>query len=372
MPNNPYLLGVDDESTNRLILEEIFEDLYELECVENGNACLDSIAVRRPDLILLDVNMPGLDGLEVCQKIRNNPETVDIPVIFVSALATPEERLAGYEAGGDDYVTKPFDSDELVAKVELTLKLGSEKNNLKEASDSAMKMAMTAMTNASEMGMVLRFLQDSFECQNYHELTEKAFEYTNQFGVPSSIIIKQNDELITLFSDGLERPLETSALEVLQSRGRIYTFGNKVIFNGERVSLLIKELPDDEEKIGRLKDHFAVLLDGICARLRGIELETELAKKKQALSEAISVTHVEIEEIDKIHRAQQIGVGEELSNIAKNLEEAFMTLGLSDDQESFLLEIVTAAEKNTEVLYEKGVELDKRFAAILGKLQSVL
>lgn len=372
MSDKAYILGVDDEETNRAILEEIFEDNYEVICVADGQSCLDLLEVRKPDLILLDVNMPGLNGLDTCSRIREHADMADLPVIFVSALSTQEERLAGYEAGGDDYVTKPFVSAELVAKVELALKLKAEKSGLKATSDSAMSMAMTAMSNASEMGVVLRFLQDSFECTGYHELAKKVFEYTDQFGVSSSLVIKQGDEIITLFSDGIEKPLEASALEALQSRGRIYSFGNKIIFNDERASLLAKEIPDDEEKVGRIKDHLAVLLDGVCARLRGIEMENELAAKRQALTDAITSTHIEIEAIDKIHRQQQAGVTHELSDIAQNLDSAFMSLGLTQEQEEYLINIVSQAEKNTDVLYKKSIELDERFSSILSKLKSVL
>lgn len=373
MDTRSYILGVDDEPVNRAILQEIFEDDFDFICVEGGQQCLDMLAERTPDLILLDVNMPGMNGLETCKKIRSTPSNAEIPIIFVSALTTPEERLAGYEAGGDDYITKPFVTEELVAKVELTLKQHKSKTDLQQSSDYAMKTAMTAMTSASELGLAVRFLQESFGCHTPQELVKKVFEYTNQYGVEASIIIRQDSKYITLFSDGIERPLEASALEQLRSKGRIYTLANKVIINGNHASLLIRDLPmDEEEKVGRLRDHLAVLLDGIDARLEAIDTSMALEKRKQALAAAIESTREEIIEIDKVNRLQQTGVNAEISNIAKNIEAAFITLGLTEEQEQSLINIVNKAESNTDELYKKGIEIDQRFTKIIDKLKNAL
>lgn len=373
MNENTYILGVDDESINRDILEEIFNDFCELETVESGQACLDAIKNRKPDILLLDVSMPVMNGLEVCKMIRASTEGNDFPIIFVSALASAEERLAGYEAGGDDYITKPFNPDELKVKVDVAVKQSKAKLELKESSSYAMKTAMTAMSSAAEQGLIVRFLQDSFTCSNSKELSEKAFECIAEYGVNASIVVENSGQVINIFTDdNIERPLENDAIQLLRSKGRIYTLGNKMIINGERASLLIRSLPDDDDKVGRLRDHLAVLLDGIEARLTSIDLECELVSKQMVLSKAVEVTQNEIMSIDEIYRSQQVGVVQELSNIAQNLDKEFMTLGLTDEQEQALVDVVTKAEKNTEILYSKGVELDERFNKIIKHLKDVI
>lgn len=321
MDSDIYILGVDDERINRAILEETFEDIYNFECVSNGQECLDSVTERKPDLILLDVNMPVIDGIETCKKLRADPENKVIPIIFVSALVSNEEKLRGYEVGADEYITKPFNTDELLTKIKIILKQYAEIAELQQSSDSAMQTAMTAMTNASELGLVMRFLQESFDCKDYRDLAAKAFEYASQYDVETSLITLQGREKTVLFNDNIERPLERTALEQLHNKGRIYTIGNKIIINGERASLLIRDIPlDDEDKIGRLRDHLAVLLDGVDARLKSIENEVALAKQKQELADAIQATHNEIKEIDKINRSQQLGVSQALSDIGANME----------------------------------------------------
>ncbi|MFT5505573.1 MAG: two-component system sensor histidine kinase/response regulator [Gammaproteobacteria bacterium] len=92
----PFILCVDDEPINLVIYREILKDKYNIETVSNGLDCITITEQRRPDLILVDVNMPDMNGLETCYRLKANPETSDIPVIFVSARATDSELMEGY------------------------------------------------------------------------------------------------------------------------------------------------------------------------------------------------------------------------------------------------------------------------------------
>jgi CheY-like chemotaxis protein len=89
----------------------------------DGQVALDMIAERKPDLVLLDIMMPGLDGFSTCKMIKQNPETCDIPVIFLTAKVDTEDIVKGFELGAADYVTKPFNSSELIARVKTHLEL---------------------------------------------------------------------------------------------------------------------------------------------------------------------------------------------------------------------------------------------------------
>jgi PAS domain S-box-containing protein len=87
----------------------------------NGSDGLGQAAAIRPDLILLDVNLPGLDGFEVCKRLRSNPLTADVPIVFLTGASSTEEKLRGLELGATDYITKPFDPAELLARVRSAL-----------------------------------------------------------------------------------------------------------------------------------------------------------------------------------------------------------------------------------------------------------
>ncbi len=121
MLNDPLIFIVDDNPIDLSLLELMLGDKYQVEASESGEECLEKLEKKRPELVLLDIEMGGISGLEVCKKIKENPETKDIHIIFVSGLNTQEQIKAGFDVGADDYVTKPFVSHELSAKIELAL-----------------------------------------------------------------------------------------------------------------------------------------------------------------------------------------------------------------------------------------------------------
>lgn len=118
----PYILAADDEPMNQMILEELLEDGYELVCVDDGRQCVESVKKRRPDLVLMDVNMPEMDGLDACMKIKQLGGCADLPIIMVSALASETEIEHGMNAAADSYITKPFNDEELLSVIKMYLK----------------------------------------------------------------------------------------------------------------------------------------------------------------------------------------------------------------------------------------------------------
>jgi len=116
------ILIVDDSPANVEILEERLED-YELEIATSGEEALEKVSCFNPDIVLLDIMMPGMNGYEVCRTLRKDPQFKNIKIIMVSGKAILAERLEGYNSGADDYITKPFDGLELLAKIRVYIRL---------------------------------------------------------------------------------------------------------------------------------------------------------------------------------------------------------------------------------------------------------
>ncbi len=123
MTDNKTILIVDDIDTNIQILNTFLEDKYEIMAALDGEFALEIANDDMPDLILLDVKMPNMDGYEVCKKLKENPKTKDIPVIFVTADRTKESIEKAYAAGGIDFLSKPIVAVELFTKVKVHLSL---------------------------------------------------------------------------------------------------------------------------------------------------------------------------------------------------------------------------------------------------------
>jgi PAS domain S-box-containing protein/putative nucleotidyltransferase with HDIG domain len=127
------ILIVDDETAGRETLEALLTGQdYQLVFASTGGEALAKAAERQPDLILLDVMMPGMDGFEVCRRLRTDPSLAEVPIILVTALDDRDSRLRGIEAGADDFVTKPFDRIELRTRVRTITRLNRYRGLLQE------------------------------------------------------------------------------------------------------------------------------------------------------------------------------------------------------------------------------------------------
>ena len=112
------ILVVDDDAKNRELLRDLLEAKgHSVVEAESGQQALEMVAAGRPDVVLLDVMMPGMDGFEVCRRLKGNPETAPIPVLMVTALEERSDRITGIDAGANDFLTKPVDPQDVVLRV---------------------------------------------------------------------------------------------------------------------------------------------------------------------------------------------------------------------------------------------------------------
>ena len=161
------LLLADDNADMRDYVTRLLEARgWSVEAVSDGRAALDAVMARRPDLVLSDVMMPGLDGFALLRELRARPETHTIPVILLSARAGTEARVDGAEAGADDYIVKPFAAHELVARVGSHLALARERAEALEALERARAQAEAARRDAE----VANRVKSDFLAAMSHEL----------------------------------------------------------------------------------------------------------------------------------------------------------------------------------------------------------
>lgn len=120
----PNILIVDDNLNNLNVLAGMLSERdYKVRRAINGTIALKALKASKPDLILLDINLPDLSGYEICTTLQEDPQTADIPVIFISALNGSLDKLKAYSVGGVDYVSKPFEMVEVLARIDLQLQL---------------------------------------------------------------------------------------------------------------------------------------------------------------------------------------------------------------------------------------------------------
>ena len=273
------ILIVDDSTDDIHVLMENLKQDYAVLAATSGDKALE-LAARdpQPDLILMDVSMPGMNGYETCQRLKADPVTKMIDVIFVSAHNTTEEKLAGYDAGGSDYLIKPVQPVELQQKVKLAINNLDAQTEVAVEKDMAMQTAMTAITSIGEQGVVLDFMRRSFTVNSIEELAKLIIEATGTYGLENSVQIRGSREMFNASTTEPISPLEQELLHHLKDAGRLRENGANFVMNFGPITQLIKNMPEDEEKRGRLRDHLAILLEGAEATLRTLEMQQEIAQ----------------------------------------------------------------------------------------------
>ncbi len=160
------ILIVDDEPNNLDVLNNCLHNAgFKVLAATNGKTAIKRVAYVKPDLILLDVNMPGIDGFETCRRLRENEITKNTPIIFVTALSDIETKLKAFRAGGVDYITKPFVEEEVLARVGVHIRLEKTLEKLEELS---LKDTLTGALNRRSVYKVLaqqiEFTKKAKEC----------------------------------------------------------------------------------------------------------------------------------------------------------------------------------------------------------------
>lgn len=162
------ILAVDDTPASlRLLTELLTRHHYHVRPASNGALALKSVAAKIPDLILLDINMPGMDGYEVCRRLKADEKHRRIPVIFISAFGDTPQKVTGFEAGGVDYITKPFEAEEVLARIRTHLRLRQAEEALRNAHNT---LELRVQERTAELQTSNQALRES------EEKARKAFE----------------------------------------------------------------------------------------------------------------------------------------------------------------------------------------------------
>lgn len=337
MENNLRVFVVDDDAIILDVLRATLAAECELHTFASAEGCLSALADVKPDLFLLDVSMPVMDGYALCRQLKDDWDTQDIPVVFISASDNNETRMLCYEAGGDDFIQKPFDPAELLSKLGVAGRILAEKKALREQAGYAQRTAMAAMVSMGELGVVLQFLSKSFACNTLDELAAALLDAMQQYDLQAAVQMRIGDEVLTLSHNGRNVPLEVSVLNHVRESGRIFQFKSRCVFNYGQVTLLVKNMPlEDAERCGRIRDNGALLAEGADARLRAIETEMLAARRRAGIESALPRLYSTLDGVQANYRRNCFELTQVMIDFQEQLAKAFISLGLMERQEEQL------------------------------------
>jgi len=350
---------VDDDQIFLDALSGVLEGVCQLETFASVDACLSRLQDVRPDLFLLDIQMPVTDGYAFCCRLKDDFDTQDIPVLFVSSCGDSDTLLLCYEAGGDDFIQKPVEPSMLVSKLAVASRMLAEKKALREQAGYARDTAMAAMVSMGELGVVLQFLSKSFICNSLQELAALVIDSMVQYDLLAAVQVRLGDDVLTLSQNGQNVPLEVSVLNLIRDSGRVFQFRSRCVFNFGRVTLLVNNMPlADADRCGRIRDNCAILAEGADARLKAIESDLLAHRRRVGIESALPRLYATLDGVQNNYRRNCFELTQVMIDFEEKLNETFNHLDLMSRQEeelgkmanAFMLRVVGTQDASLEIV----------------------
>lgn len=377
-PSLPTVLIVDDSPIDISFLVSGLADNFAIIIANNGLMALELAQERQPDVILMDVSMPELDGYDCCRQLKQLESTQHIEVIFVSAHSTVEEKIKGYDAGGSDYVGKPVIPDELQQKVRVAVEHKRQreqylrntsqadnsnrgsKDSSNESSNQNRNQLPGQLTIADEHKVLVDFLKAGSRTGSASELGEYLLQAIESLGLAACSYINFSKGEIIRATERVT-PLETDLLAQIIGSKRILEDDRRLMIACDQVAVLIREMPTDKVSTERFRTHLKTLIQEAGHFLQTIENRTQLAGLMSDMQNSILEINQAQERIEK--QSQDL-----FDTLLSDIHTAFDDWGLMESQEKQLLSLIHQSMTNMQQCYESGSNKDDALRPVLDQL----
>lgn len=356
------VLIVDDSPIELDLMTEALAEHYRVKAATNGPKALTLAELGEvPDVVLLDLCMPDMDGFETCRRIKENPVTRDAVVIFVSGQDTTEDKLTGYSMGAHDFLVKPVDLNILRKKVELAIQSRRDAAELLDQKQRATQAAMLALSSAGDLSVVIDFMRQSFSMMHQEAVAKLLVTAVERYGLDSTLQVRTTQTTFHVSNQGASSPLEIDMINRMRERGRMQERNRALIINYPTCSLLIKNLPQDDIAVGRMRDSLCLLLEAADARIKAMELEQ---RNDHLLRAVIDMVNNAKEQLATIHRlnVQRKGL-RETSSVLIEKHKAHMVRflkdkGIADESINEMAQGIDASLRYLQENYDLGLATD--------------
>ena len=375
LDNKLHVLSIDDDQLIHNIIRKTLKDSFYLSTASSGEEGINLAFEVNPDVILLDVEMPKMNGYETCDRLKHESGTKNIPVLFLSSLSDDRSRMLGYEVGAADYLVKPFTEKELITKLDTIREQIEEKLALSKKAQLATDTAYTAMKSFSEMGTSVAFIERSFSAKNIDELAGYFFDSIDGLALMCTLMFIDHSNLYFFCSGNKPvAPLEKEVMTTIHSRAVRFTdFGCRTQISYPHVALLIKNMPlDDMDSYGRYKDLVSTMLSSAEAKFINIQMENALLEQTQKLTGSFEIVQSTLKNIGENIDQNQEDVEKILQNMIAELESRIPGLGLDDDQEHYLISTLETSIKEAQEVIEKSSETKLAFSTVTRLLEHLV
>lgn len=369
MNENFSVYVVDDDPMILDMLRAIIEPHYPVETFGSVEACQQRLAERKADCLLLDVSLPGMDGYQFCRLLKDDAASRDIAVTFISAHDDIESRLQGYDAGGNDFVVKPFAPAEILRKIRIAEQGAAAQQSMREQVRMAEELSSVALASMEDSGIVLQFISKLISTADEKQVAFEMLDLLHKFVLDGAVQTRIGERIYTLGSNGENQPLEVSVLDHVRTMDRIFEFRSRAVYNFDRITIMINNMPvHDQMLAGRIRDSLATAAQATAARLEAMEVEERSRRSYEGIKEALATIETTIAQLDESHRQSRYEISQLMYQFSEELGRSFVGLGLADAQERDLDRLISGFMANLGVQMDR----DSGFATSLRSLSSHL
>lgn len=366
------VLIIDDDRFVRKVLHRSLEGLYDIRLCGSGAEGIEVAQEWQPNVILLDVEMPGQNGYEVCDQLKQVEVTRYIPVVFLSSHSSLRERMLGYEAGGDDYLVKPCSKELLSAKLKKLTGYSRQQEILQSNAESASKTAMEALSTSFELGKAVRYVESTYLARDIDVLGRGLMENVADLELSACVMFDTRAGKKFFSSDGKEdvAPLEKELMEMLHEEKRFVDFGCRTQINYPKVALLIKNMPlDDRSRYGRLKDILPFVLGATDSKVRVIDAEVALLKQNDTLNSSVSMMQSSLTAVTDSMASNKMEITYALQNLTAQIDMELPKMSLDEDQEKFIHNCIDDTREKLESCTDRSSVIEDTLTKLVDILQ---
>lgn len=366
-----HALIVDDDPISLSMAAHVLNKAgFKVSKVTSGAACLEQIGALCPDFVLMDIQMPDMDGYQTCSLLRQRKDMPDLQIVFVSGNDNLEDRIRAYEAGGDDFISKPISVAELRHKAIKTMAfIAARKMEAEPKEDATGKINELAMQSLLESNVVLSFTRGTLNCKTLEALAQLTINSMRSYGLDSHVQLRSDLGTITQTQRGMASPLEEQIFSHVLNQGRLFQFQKRLVANYDNCSVLTVNMPlDDPEFCGRIRDYVAMIAEAASAAVENIALRLDAIARAETLRTLAQSCRVAIADLREQHQHQQNEIYKELDQTVEGVENMYYHLGLTDKQEDIISTLTRDSRDKVLGLMQQGQSFDTVLAGIVDDL----
>lgn len=367
------VIVVDDDVTTGIMVEAMLDEVAAVEHFPSAATCLERLHDGFPDLFLLDVEMPEMDGYELCRRIKASPAGKQVPVIFLSSHDRLEDVLAGYDAGAEDYVLKPFEHIGLQRKIDNLMRIVRERSAAQAQAKEVEEVVSVFSDSLNDNAIIIKYLRSLNECSEYHDVVDLTLSALDSSHVGGAIQIRMRNVEKTFSHAGEDRPMEIAVMNHVRDMDHIFEFNTRAVFNFGRISILVTNMPlSDPGLCGRIRDNLAIIAESADAKLSAIQSGADNQHLRAEIADLLDGLSKTVDSYGHRYDEARARASLHTAGLTDRLLVALAHVGMRADEEEAIIGLVRADSEKLIDLFDFAGETSTNLMNLRSRLEDLL